>query len=91
MTDSLRKELDKIRLNDSVEIQLARRVKNFDTSMNHLSVNRILSFNPSQNRNDTLWNVMISFRHIISRSQRSKLDQLLKEYFRSEYITLTLE
>lgn len=91
MSDSLWKELDKIRWQDSINLQLARDVKMLDSNLIHLSARRYLSFNPSKNKNDTLWEVSASFRGVFPRMLKARLDSIFKARLRSDYIKLTLE
>ncbi len=91
MSDSLWKELDKVRWQDSINVQLARAVKVIDTNLNHLSVRRYFSFNPSKNMNDTLWDVSASFRGVFPKVPRTRLDSVFKAHLRSDYIKLSLE
>lgn len=91
MSDSLWRELHKIKLDDSVEVQLARDIRGLDSGLYHLSVQRNFSFNPARNAYDTLWEVSASFKDPIPKIRRTTLDSLLKAKLHADYVRFTLE
>ena len=86
--DSLQRKVNKQVAIDTLQAVIARELQKKDTTLTHLSLQRIFSYNPSRNTNDTLWVVNIYFQKPITGKQKRELETWLSDRLKSEFIKL---
>ena len=89
--DSLLNELNRIKVNDSLETRIAKSIYSIDSTLERVSLKRQLSFNPHKNSYDTLWTVAAAFKGIYPVVTREKMDTLIRKELKGEFIHLEIE
>ncbi len=89
--DSLQRGMNGAVLPDSLQIKLAKEVYATDSTLLRLTLQRSFSYNPAQNRNDTLWQVQAAFKNELSPLRRAQLEAWLKGRLQSFHVRLRIE
>lgn len=89
--DSLHRGMNGAILPDSLQIKLAKEVYTLDSSLQRLTLQRSLGFNPSVNRHDTLWKVTASFKEVLNNSKQELLEAWLRNRLQSPNVILQLQ
>ncbi len=78
MSDSLWNALNRLKVPDSLQTVLARRIYSLDSSLLSVSLNRYYAFNPSKNGRDTVWTINASFEKEHPQADRRLLDSVMQ-------------
>ncbi|MCB0776404.1 MAG: DUF389 domain-containing protein [Chitinophagaceae bacterium] len=89
--DSLQRQLAKIAVPDSLQADIARKIRTTDTTLIRVSVNHVLSFNPEKNGNDTLWRVLFGFKRPITYQRENQLKDWLMTRLKSKNVIVLTE
>lgn len=89
--DSLQRQLAKVAVPDSLQADIARKIRATDTTLIRVAVNHVLSFNPEKNGNDTLWRVLFGFTQPISYQRENQLKDWLMVRLKSKNVIVLTE
>lgn len=89
--DSLQRQLGKVAIPDSLQASVAREIKARDSTFVRMSLRRILSFNPSRDGTDTLWQALVRYNRPVTFQQQLQLEEWLQNRLRSYNVTVIVE
>lgn len=81
--DSIRQKVNKVAVLDSLQATIAREIKKSDSTLNRFTLRRVFSFNPSKNRNDTIWYALASYREPLTFAKKFGIEEWLKKRLKS--------
>ncbi len=81
--DSLRRKVNKVAVLDSLQANIARTMKNTDSTLIRFTLRRVFSYNPSRNTTDTIWYALAAFERNLTYSQKYDWEQWLKRRLKS--------
>jgi uncharacterized hydrophobic protein (TIGR00271 family) len=86
--DSLQRKINKMSVMDTLQVNIARQMKNTDTTLNTFQLDRNISYNLKRNANDTFWYGTATFERRLTRKKRKELEEWLKARLKSENVQL---
>ncbi|HQV05950.1 MAG: DUF389 domain-containing protein [Chitinophagaceae bacterium] len=89
--DSIQQQLNEVKVLDSLQASIAKEIKNSDSTLQRFSLRRTFSFNPSKNRNDTLWYAVAGYSTPITVKHRFDMNEWLKIRLRSPNVVFSEE
>jgi uncharacterized membrane protein len=89
--DSIQRGLNGSLLPDSLQVKMAKELYLVDSSLQRLSLQRNFSYNPGQNKNDTMWTVSAVFNNELSGERKTIITDWLKKRLRSSQVTFTIQ
>lgn len=81
--DSIRQKVNKVAVLDTLQATIAREIRKSDSTLNRFTLRRVFSFNPSKNRNDTIWYALASYSEPLTFSKKFTIEEWLKKRLKS--------
>ena len=81
--DSIRHKLNKVAVLDTLQATIAREIKKSDSTLNRFTLRRVFSFNPSKNKNDTIWYALAAYAEPLTLGKKYNIEEWLKQRLKS--------
>ena len=81
--DSIRHKLNKVAVLDTLQATIAREIRKSDSTLNRFTLRRVFSFNPSKNKNDTIWYALASYSEPLTFGKKYNIEEWLKKRLKS--------
>ena len=88
--DSIQRGLNGSLLPDSLQVKIANELYLVDSSLQRLTLQRNFSYNPKQNKNDTMWTVSTVFNNDLSDERKMIITDWLKKRLQPGQVTVNI-
>lgn len=89
--DSIQRGLNGSLLPDSLQVKIAKELYLVDSSLQRLTLQRNFSYNPKQNKSDTMWTVSTVFNNDLSDERKTIITDWLKKRLQPGQVTVNIE